>query len=43
VGLAAKQHMMKNPANSIAGVKRFLGCTLNDEEFENSGAVKVNN
>lgn len=41
VGLAARQHMMKNPANSIFGVKRFLGCTMTDEELENCGYVKV--
>jgi len=41
VGLAAKQHMMKNPASSISGIKRFLGSTVNDEVLENSGPVKV--
>jgi len=41
VGLAAKQHAMQNPANSISGVKRFMGCTVNDVALENS-AVKVN-
>lgn len=42
VGAAAKQHMMKNPANSVSGVKRFMGCTMSDDELENSGPVKVN-
>jgi len=42
VGLAAKQHMMKNPSNSVVGVKRFIGCTMSDEELENSDPVKVN-
>jgi len=41
VGLAAKQYMMKNPASSISGVKRFIGCRVNDEELENCGPVKV--
>jgi len=41
VGLAAKQYMMKNPASSISGVKRFIGCAVNDEELENCGPVKV--
>lgn len=43
VGLAAKQHMMKNPANSVSGIKRFMGCTANDDVLENSGPVKVEN
>jgi len=42
VGLAAKQQMTQNPANSISGVKRFMGCIVNDTSLEKSGSVKVN-
>jgi len=41
VGLAAKQHMMKHPTDSISGVKRFIGRTVTDSELESTGPFKV--
>jgi len=44
VGLAAKQQMMKDPTNSVSGVKRFMGRTVHDgKPLENSVPVKVRN